>query len=126
VGGRGVGVILLEELRVAKLPNPFGKPKTVPMPKPTKATPEEGAAQAKAGQMLYAMGEKGPKAPKKAPTPPPPGGYKSGLSGEQYAGETLKDYSAMKPKLATKDKILNPVKRAVGLPGKPAKLVPKK
>lgn len=111
---------------MAKLPNPFGKPKTVPMPQPTKATPAEGDAQAKAGQMLFKMGQKGPLAPKKAPVPAPQGGYKSGLSGEQYAGETLKDYAAMKPTLATKDKILNPVKRAVGLPGKPAKLVPKK
>lgn len=111
---------------MAKLPNPFGKPKTVPMPKPTKASPADGAAQAKAGQMLFEMGKKGPLAPKKAPVPAPAGGYKSGLSGEQYAGEALKDYSAMKPKLATKDKILNPVKKAVGLPGKPAKLVPKR
>lgn len=112
---------------MAKVPNPFGKPKTFSIPKPTWEKGKAGAAQAEAGKLLTEMGKKGPLAPKgKAPTPAPPGGFKPGLSGQQYAGETLKDYSAMKPKLATKDKVLNPIKKAVGLPGKPAKLVPKK
>jgi hypothetical protein len=113
---------------MAKLPNPFGKAKAVPMPKPTKATPEEGAAQLAAGVALQKFGAKGPLAPKgKAPTPTPAGGYKPGMSGQQYAGDdSVKDYSQMRPKHSTKDKILNPVKKAVGLPGKPAKMVPKK
>jgi hypothetical protein len=112
---------------MAKLPNPFGKAKTVPMPQPTKPTKEEGGAQLAAGIALQKFGAKGPLAPKgKTPTPTPAGGYKPGMSGQQYKGEQLKDYSAMKPKLATKDKVLNPIKKAVGLPGKPAKMVPKK
>src|SRR5437868_9531440 len=101
---------------MAKLPNPFSKPKTVSIPKPSWETGKAGEAQAEAGKLLMDMGKKGPLAPKgKAPAATPPGGFKSGLSGEQYAGEKLKDYSAMKPKLATKDKVLNPIKKAVGL-----------
>jgi hypothetical protein len=115
-----------ERIAVSKFPSPFGKPKNIPTPKPTKATPQEGKAQMEAGQALQKFLSKAPPSAKAAPTKAPPGGYKSGMSGQQYEGEVLKDYSAMKPKLATKDKILNPIKKAVGLPGKAPKMVPKK
>ena len=113
---------------MSKFPNPFGKPTKIATPKPAKATPAEGKAQMEAGQMLQKMLAKGPMAPKKQPAPPPPGGYQKGMSGEQYKGESLKDYSAMRPKLATKDKVLNPVKKAVGLGflAKGPTMVPKK
>jgi|GEM_PF-5145279 len=110
---------------MAKVPNPFSKPKTFSIPKPSWETGEAGKAQEQAGQLLQKFGEKSPPAAKKAPTPTPKGGYRGGMSEPQYGGEG-KDYAAMKPKLATKDKVLNPIKKAVGLPGKPMKMVPKK
>jgi hypothetical protein len=111
---------------MSKFPSPFGKPKKIGTPVSAKETREEGKARADAGLALQKFGEKGPLAPKKTPAKAPPGGYKGGMSGQQYEGEVLKDYSSMKPKLATKDKILNPIKKAVGLPGKPATMVQKK
>ena len=111
---------------MAKISLPFGKAKTVPMPKVPPESPEDRQIRAKAGSALAQMQSVKPKAPKAAAAKPAPRAFTPGLSGQQYAGEKLKDYSAMKPKLATKDKVLNPVKRAVGLPGKPAKMVPKR
>ncbi len=113
---------------MAKLPNPFAKPTKVPTPQPKKATKEEGDAQMEAGQLLYKFGQKGPLAPKKAPAHKPEGGYKTGMSGQHYDGGAGIDPTKLRPKLATKDKILNPVRSAVGLShlNKSPKMVPKK
>jgi len=113
---------------MAKLPNPFGKPKKIGTPTSPPMTPEQAAGHQKGAMALQKfLAQKPPGAVKKAPTPTPAGGYKPGLSGQQAEpGEVLKDYSAMRPKQSTKNKILNPIKSAVGLPGKPAKMVPKK
>ena len=109
-----------------KLPSLTSKvPKTVPMPKHQPLTPAQKDQYNKNLSAVTDLYAKMP-TPKTPPRKDPPGGYKSGLSGQQYEGHDLKDYAAMKPKLATKDKVLNPIKKAVGLPGKPAKLVPKK
>ncbi len=113
---------------MSKLPNPFGKPKTV-TPKPTKATPEEGKAQQEAGMALQKfLAQKPPGVVKKTPVAAPPGGFKSGMGGQHYEGERGIDPTAMRAKMATKDKVLNPVKKAVGLGflAKPAKMVPAK
>ncbi len=109
-----------------KLPNPFGGAKKVPAFKVAPETQENKKIRAESGSATAAILAKKPKVSGVPGPAPGPRALKSGMIGQQYEGEKLKDYSAMKPKLATKDKFLNPVKRAVGLPGKPAKMVPKK
>jgi hypothetical protein len=110
-----------------KFPSLPGKgPKKIGTPTSAPLSQEEGKAQLEAGQALQKFLSKAPPSAKAVPAKAPPGGYKSGMSGQHYEGESLKDYSAMRPKLATKDKILNPIKSAIGLPGKPTKMVPKK
>lgn len=113
---------------MSKFPNPFGKPKKIGTPTPEPMTPEQSKGHQDGAMALQKFLAKAPPGVvKKAPTPTPAGGFKPGMSGQQAeAGEVLKDYNAMRPKMATRDKILNPVKKAVGLPGKPAKMVPKK
>jgi hypothetical protein len=114
-------------ITVAKLPTPFSKSSKSSKPD---TSAQDGEAQMKAGMMLQKMLTKGgaPAMPKKAPAPTPAGGYKSGMSGQQYAGDAGIDPTKMRPKLATKDKILNPVRTAVGLShlNKSPKMVPKK
>lgn len=111
---------------MSKFPSLPGKgPKKVAL-KIEKESREDAGHRAEAGLVLQKFLAKAPPAAKAAKPATPPGGYKSGLSGQQYEGELHKDYSAMRPKLATKDKILNPIKSAIGLPGKAPKLVPQK
>ncbi len=110
---------------MSKFPSPFGKPKKISTPGSAEETREEGKLRSDAGLALQKFGEKGPLAPKKTPAKAPPGGYKSGLGGDPFKDNELDKYPAMKPKLATKDKVLNPIKRAVGLPGKAPTMVPK-
>lgn len=110
------------------LPSPFGKPKTIPMPKPTPESSEDRQIRAQGGSAIAALQAKKPQAakPAAAAAKPAPRTFTGGMSEPQYAGEKLKDYSATKAKVAGKDKILNPLKRAVGLPGKPKVMVGKK
>ena len=113
---------------MSKFPSLPGKgPKKVSI-KIEKPTPEAGAAQAEGAMALQKFLSKAPpKMPKATPTPTPPGGYKPGLGGVQYEGEKGIDPTQMRPKLATKDKILNPVKNALGMSHltKGPKMVPK-
>jgi hypothetical protein len=111
-----------------KLPLPFGKPKTIPMPKREPQSSEDRQIMMQSASAVAQILGKKPKAAAAAAAAakPAPRKFQGGMNEEQYAGEKLKDYSQMRPKLATKDKILNPVKKAVGLPGKPAKMVAKK
>jgi hypothetical protein len=95
------------------LTNPFGKAKKVPFP----AGPAPKATGKPAPPPMKSMAKQVPAVA--------PGASKPGLSGVQYDGEG-KDYSGMKAKHSTKNKVLNPIKSAIGLPGKPAKMVPKK
>ncbi len=112
---------------MSKFPSPFGKPKKIGTPTPAPSTPEEAKGHQEGAMALQKfLAKQPPGVVKAAPTKAPPAGYKSGMSGQQYEGEEHKDYSSMKPKLATKDKILNPIKKAVGLPGKAPTLVNKK
>ena len=111
-----------ERIAMSKFPSPFGKSSKTPKA----ASQGSGMEASESAHALQKFLSKAPPSAKVQPAKAPPGGYKPGMSGEQYKGEQLKDYSAMKPKLATKDKILNPVKRAVGLPGKAPTMVQKK
>ena len=109
-----------------KLPNPFGGAKKVAAFKVAPESQENKKIRAESGSATAAILAQKPKVSGVPGPAPAARKFTGGMSEPQYAGEKLKDYTQMRPKLATKDKILNPVKKAVGLPGKPAKMVPKK
>jgi len=87
-----------ERIAMSKFPSPFGKSSKTPKA----ASQGSGMEASESAHALQKFLSKAPPSAKVQPAKAPPGGYKPGMSGEQYKGEQLKDYSAMKPKDAAR------------------------